>query len=448
VANTTFIPRGGATLAGIYHVAVLCYLTSLLFLYPYGIPLSPEVSLRIPDLLALPTLTIGATAILFRTQIRIDRTLLTVVGFFLLMELYLPIVGAVGYRRPVDVLSSLRMAMLWLPMIFLTMLARSSSALRFERHLARLLAVTLWLNLVYAILQIAAVAGLVPRWVLITSWLEAFAVERYDIVQGIRPAGFFNASTSFSVFGIVCLCFFYARFLAGGARQDMIRTLLAVGIVVLSTSRAAFASMAAILFAGWWLLPSVRRFTLLAILFGGAVLLLVVVEETIGIDVAFSRFERLAESGLFEDASFGARVYDIWPTAIAAARDYKLGTLIQAPRTLPLIDSGYLTYYLQGKWVSVAALSLLLAGHWFVGLRAYFGPAVRRVGVMTLFLGIFLTIALAISNPLRSPLVIFFIVYSFWRLDLERHAVSMRACATSSQSTSRLDRPRSGLRIA
>ena len=119
VANTTFIPRGGATLAGIYHVAVLCYLTSLLFLYPYGIPLSPEVSLRMPDLLALPTLMIGATAILFRTQIRIDRTLLTVVGFFLLMELYLPIVGAAGYRRPVDVLSSVRMAMLWLPMIFL-----------------------------------------------------------------------------------------------------------------------------------------------------------------------------------------------------------------------------------------------------------------------------------------------------------------------------------------
>ena len=141
-------------------------------------------------------------------------------------------------------------------------------------------------------------------------------------------------------------------------------------------------------------------------------------------------------------------MYDIWPTAIAAARDYKLGTLIQAPRTLPLIDSGYLTYYLQGKWASVAALSLLLAGHWFVGLRAYFGPAVRRVGVMTLFLGIFLTIALAISNPLRSPLVIFFIVYSFWRLDLERHAVSMRACAISSQATSRLDRPRSGLRVA
>ena len=137
-----------------------------------------------------------------------------------------------------------------------------------------------------------------------------------------------------------------------------------------------------------------------------------------------------------------------WYSTILLLSQRTCCSLIQAPRTLPLIDSGYLTYYLQGKWVSVAALSLLLAGHWFIGLRAYFGPAVRRVGVMTLFLGIFLTIALAISNPLRSPLVIFFIVYSFWRLDLERHAVSMRACATSSPSASRLDRPRSGLRVA
>jgi hypothetical protein len=39
---------------------------------------------------------------------------------------------------------------------------------------------------------------------------------------------------------------------------------------------------------------------------------------------------------------------------------------------------------------------------------------------MTLFLAIFLTAALVVSNPLRSPLMIFFIVYALWRLQIER----------------------------
>ena len=46
---------------------------------------------------------------------------------------------------------------------------------------------------------------------------------------------------------------------------------------------------------------------------------------------------------------------------------------------------------------------------------------------MTLYLAIFLTLALVISNPLRSPLVIVFIVFAFWRLAAERGSVIVRA---------------------
>ena len=45
------------------------------------------------------------------------------------------------------------------------------------------------------------------------------------------------------------------------------------------------------------------------------------------------------------------------------ARDYPFGTLISAPRIAALIDSGYLNFYMQGKWVFVAALALMLADH-------------------------------------------------------------------------------------
>ncbi|MGH8223101.1 MAG: hypothetical protein ACREQZ_09010 [Woeseiaceae bacterium] len=416
------------TLIGTYQSLVVWYLISLLYLYPYGISVSDEASLRVPDLLAVLAILVGVGAILLRRQVKIDRAFLGVAGAFVLLELFAPFVGAIGYRRPIDVVSALRMAMLWLPMIFLTMLAPSWRALRFEKNLAQVLVATLWLNFAYAVMQIAAAVGAVPQSFLVTAWLEPWAVdENYKIIQGLRPAGFFANSTALSVFGIVCLCFFYARFVSNGARQDLRRSLLSIGIVILSTSRTAYATGAAILFAGWWHLSTGRKSVLAAILICSALTVLLIVEETIGLEHAFYRFQRLAESSLLEDVSFGARVYQSWPTAIEAARDYTFGTLIQAPRALPLIDSGYLNYYLQGKWLFVAALAILLAGHWFLGLRAFFGRESQRLGVTTLFLAIYLTAALVVSNPLRSPLMIFFIVYSLWRLRVERQGRPMEA---------------------
>jgi hypothetical protein len=427
---TTTLPApspSSVPLAQLYQTVVLWYVVALLYLYPYGLALSPEVNLRATDVVALVPLAIGGAAVLLRGRIRIARTLWIVIGLFVLLEMYAPIVGAVGYRRPTDVVSAIRMAMLWLPMLLLTMLARPQDSLTFERRLARVLGWALWLNLIYAVLQVCFVIGLVPRWILVTAWLEPYVVDRaYDIIQGIRPAGFFARSTALSGFGVVCLCFFYARFVSSGQRRDLFYAVLAIGVVVLTTSRAAYAAAAAILFAGWWHLSSNRKITLLILLVVATIGMLVAVDRTVGLEVAFNRFQRLAESGLLEDASFGARIYDIWPAAIAAARDFRLGTLIQSPRALPVIDSGYLTYYLQGKWPFVVALAVLVVGHWYVGLRAFFGPRHYRFGVMALFLAIFLTIALIISNPLRSPLVIVFIVFAFWRIDAERRSVLAR----------------------
>jgi hypothetical protein len=380
----------------------------------------------------------GLGATLLKGQIKVDRVFLAVAGAFLLLELSLPVIGAVGYRRPVDFVSALRMAMLWLPMVFLTLLAPSWRSVQFEESLAKLLAVTLWLNLAYAVLQVAAAIGVVPRQLLITEWLQPWAVDHnYNVIQGLRPAGFFNNSTALSVFGIVCLCFFYARHVSSGSRKDLVRALIAIGIVVLSTSRAAYAACAAIVFAGWWHLSSARKVMLGAILIAGGGGLLILVQETIGVEVAFSRFQRLADSGLLEDESFGARVYQIWPAALQAARDYTFGTLIQAPRALPLVDSGYLTYYLQGKWPFVAALAALLSGFWYFGLRAFFGPKSQRFGILALFLAIYLTGALLISNPLRSPSMIFFLIFALWRLSAERDSRLMQLRAVVNASNER-----------
>lgn len=411
----------GAKLVRSYQGVLLCYLTSVLFLYPYGLPVADEATLRVPDLFALLALVIGCGAILLRGRIKIDRVLLAVVGPFLLLELVMPVIGAVGYRRPIDVVSSLRIAMLWLPIVFLTMLAPPWGALRLEKSLTRLLAIVLWLNLAYALMQIAATVGWIPQSLLITAHLEPWTVDRnFNVIQGLRPAGFFNNSTALSVFGVVSLCFFYSRYVSHPTPRDLLYSLLSIGIVTLTTSRTAYAAAAVIVFAGWWHLPKGDRLTVAAILLAGVSAILLVVENTVGVEAAFYRFQRLAESGLLEDQSFGTRLYQSWPTAIHAAQDYVFGTLVQAPRALPVIDSGYLTYYLQGKWPFVAALAILLGGLWILGARAYFGARNKRFGTMILFVAIYLTGALVISNPLRSPLMIFIIVFCLWRMRVER----------------------------
>jgi hypothetical protein len=416
----------GATLVSACQRVAGWYLVALLFLYPYGVSLGDEASLRLSDLFALLALVVGAGALVLRQQIRIDRTFLAIAGAFVLLELLLPFVGAIGYRRPGDAASALRMAMLWLPMVFLTMLAPPRNSVLFEAKLERVLSVTLWLNIGYAILQIANTLGVVPRALLVTSWLEPWAVDKnYNLIQGLRPAGFFANSTALSVFGIVCLAFFYARYVSGAVRRDLVNTLLALGVVALSTSRTAYAAAAAILFAGWLHLSPGRKSVMALVLASGIAALLVVVEQTVGIDEAFCRFQRLADSGLLEDVSLGKRVNQSWPAAIAAAQSYPIGTLVQATRALPVIDSGYLNYYLQGRWVFVAAVAVLLAGQWWLGLRAFFGPASRRLGLLALFLAIYLSAAMIVSNPLRSPLMIAFIVFALWRIRFEQQGLRL-----------------------
>ena len=440
--------QASRTVIGAYQALMLWYLAALLFLYPYGVSMGEEASLRFSDIFAVVAMLVGLAAVLQRGSIKLDRTLAGVIGAFVVLELAAPFVGAVGYRRPLDVASSVRMAMLWMPMILLAMLAPAWRALPFERNVAQILTVTLWLNFGYALLQIATTVGAAPATLLVTNLLEPWAVDKnYNLIQGLRPAGFFANSTALSVFGIVCLCFFFARFVAGGVRQDLLRSLLSVGVVVLSTSRTAYATAALILLAGWWLLSTGRKTVIAILLAVGIVAILVVVEQTVGVQEAFYRFQRLADSGILEDASFGKRVNQSWPAAIEAARDYRFGTLIQAPRALPVIDSGYLNYYLQGKWLFVAALVPLLAGLWFLGLRAYFGPRSRRLGVMALFLAIFLSAALVVSNPLRSPLMIFFIVYTLWRLQVERESTRLAfspAVRRTTGATSPASAPASG----
>lgn len=424
---------GGASLTEAYESLLIAYLASLLYLYPYGVPLGGSASIRAPDILGLLCLALGACVLMYKRRVRADLVFLAIAGPFVILELVSPTIGAFAYRKPVDAVSSLRMAILWLPMIMLAAFRAPAAEPAFRRRFRGLLVVSLWLNIPYAIVQIAADFGVAPSWLVFTRFLEPWAVDRhFDVVVGLRPAGFFVNTTALSVFGIVCLCFFYAMYVAGRSRKDLWYAMLSLFLVVLTTSRVAFAAAALILALGWFGLSGGRRMALLAILAAGAAAILVAIENTIGLEETFYRFTRLAESGLLADVSFGHRVRDTWPRAIAISGSYPLGTWISAPRVAQLIDSGYLNYYIQGRWAFIGAIGLMLACQWTLGLRRLREPRHRPGALMLLFVTAYLTLGLVITNPARSPLVIAFLVLAYWVLREERDGAGVLARPTGS----------------
>lgn len=426
-ATLATVPRG-SSLAGAYEMLLIAYLVSLFYVYPYGVSLGAEASIRAPDLLGLLCLAAGAVAIASKQRMRVDYLFLAIVGPFVLLEIATPVLGALGYRKIYDIVSSLRMAILWLPMVMLVLLAVPAAQPRFERRFRALLIVSLWLNIPFAMVQIAVDFGVLPEWMAFTRFLEPWAVaSNFEVVLGLRPAGFFTNTTALSVFGVMCLCFFYARYVTTRERTDLRYSLASLFVILLTTSRAAFAGAVLILAAGWFALDGRRKLKLIAVLLGGVAAVMLVIEETVGIAEAFYRFTRVIESGLLADVSFGQRVRHTWPAALAVARDYPFGTLISAPRIAALIDSGYLNFYMQGKWVFVSALAFMLVGMLVTGLHCLRRPRPAAGGMMLLFLSIFLLPAMVTSNPIRTPIVIVFLVFAFWKLKTERGSRRVRA---------------------
>ena len=53
---------------------------------------------------------------------------------------------------------------------------------------------------------------------------------------------------------------------------------------------------------------------------------------------------------------------------------------------------------------------------WLIGLGSLRRSCWREGGLMILFLASYLTLGMIVTNPLRSPVVIFFATFAFWKL--------------------------------
>ena len=406
----------------IYASALLAYLFSILFFYQYGITLGSEFAVRVPDVFAYVCVSLAAALLAYNLRFSAHPRVLWPILPVMTLEVLLPIIGTVAAGGGMAGLSNgLRMLFLWAPLVcyFLVVLDGPCGD-GFHKRIRKILIFALLTNLIYGVMQILAKVGFLPGSTLILVHLAPLAIDDtfQPVIQGFRAQGFFVNSTGLSVFGICGVAYFLGSHFDGRKRGDLVYALLSALLVILSLSRTGLAALVAILVT-YLFFANVRRAFFFLLQFGAlAALALVVIDRYLGLEFLQSRlqiFMALGAAGALEDFSFTARLYGTWPETLAELQQYPFGTLVSASAELGLIDSGYLTYYAQGKWPFLAAFALLLVALIGGGIRSWLSGR-NGAQLAAFFLGIYLTVAMIVSNPMRSALLVFMLTYLLWQV--------------------------------
>ncbi len=426
VAQSLPRPRWWDTTSLFFNLLAL-YLLAYFFFYPYGVPITGTATARLVDLVALLCIVLGGLALV--QHMRINATVLVFWPIlpFLAMELLLPLAGGVVFNAPGGGFNAGRLFILHAPVLIAACFCVTARLDELHGRITRMLQIILIANLIYAAMQLGVGFGVLPEAVLFMELLAPFAADdNYDTVRNLRESGFFANSTALAQMGIVCQAYFLARYQEGNRRSDLFFALLGMATVVLSTSRAAYASM--FLIIGWMLAQSllslkVRRirqvFTIGVVLGIAGALVLWLIATLFGFEEFFARFIRIFEGGLENDYSFSTRADELWPATLYQVHTYyPYGTLLPAPQVLGLIDSGYLTYYAQGLWLAIATLAALFGSLLWrtqVQLRGWNNWARHFV----FFLLLYILPAMVVNNAMRSPLLIFLLYYGMWAIHYE-----------------------------
>ncbi|WP_192349186.1 hypothetical protein [Algoriphagus sp. Y33] len=390
------------------------YLVTLIFLYPYGLPLIGKNNLRVSDLMALPLIFLCLVVLAERKRIKDYAVLNSFVLAFIIFELAYPVLGLLsGYEGLGAISNSLRMALIWLPFFLYIHVSEVEKVERLDGLVNSLLKISIVINLTYGLMQIASRLKMIPGSFLITNYMTPFAVDdHFRVTDGIRASGFFVNTTGLSVFAILAMTYFLARFIGKQKSWDALFILISFITVVITTSRAAVLTACLTLFLGWIFFGKRQKALTALVFLSFAIFTLVLIDHYIGMDVLFGRFFRLLEGGA-SDKSFSARSERIWPKVFQKLEPYEYGTLVNAVSKVGLVDSGYLTYYAQGKWPFVVVLALLLVGSFVKSINLFFN---KDNWGLFLVMGtvVYLGLTMVVLNPIRSPFAIFFLLFGLW----------------------------------
>ncbi|ENG7682357.1 hypothetical protein [Providencia stuartii] len=116
----------------------------------------------------------------------------------------------------------------------------------------------------------------------------------------------------------------------------------------------------------------------------------------------FSRIIRVYDNGFHNDYSLSYRMNILWPEALFKTEDYHLGTLTNPVEIVGVIDSGYLTVYIQGRWLLLAGLFISILTLSIISLYDY----IKNGNLFFFLIPLYIILGMIISNPITNPLII------------------------------------------
>lgn len=394
------------------------YFISLLFFYPYGVALFGDNNIRITDLLAIPSILVSVFVLVLSKRVAHYSIMGSIVMIFILMEITLPLMGFLSGIEGLGALSnSFRMALIWLPLFLFVLTSSFDEFPKFDLFVNYVLRYTILINLFYGVIQLGVKIKIVPRSFLLTELFTPYAVDdHFRVTDGFRASGFFTNTSTLSIFGILCVVYFISRFLKYKNRTDSIFIFISLMVLLITLSRAAFISVIPTFFIAWFFLnPKLKVMSLVAF-FLFIVIVYLLVDYYVGVDVLFRRVFFLFNNNAVEDSSFSKRFYTIWPRALQRLEAYPFGTLVSPTTKIGLIDSGYITYYAQGKIFSILILVAFLGILFYQGLKCFIRSD-QWTRIMLLGIIIYTIGTMVVLIPLKSPLIIFFILFAVWGID-------------------------------
>lgn len=393
------------------YVLLYLYLFSLFLFEPYGVVVG-SFNIRIPDVASIVLLILSVGRLLTTGRmVRCRGMILFFLCIFVLAEISLPVFGAFYFSDITAISSSFRAIVYWMPLacFFLIHDLNYNVILNVTE---RLLKLTLLVNFSVALMQLLVFYGILSGGFNLKQYLLDYTIYQSRYVKFTSMAsGLFVNTTSLAIFSLLSFIFFWTRYIASSIKRHFHWATISFCLLLLAVSRAPTAAAFLIVICSIPILGfrrGVSKLLLMIVIIGVIFSILVF----LGYDVAhsFHRFSRL-EQGFSADYSLMHRINILWPTALENARDYFWGTLTNPTKFLGTIDSGYLTYYIQGRWFLLAALVLFLLSIFASSIKLFFHQASTFGLLAVFFLAIYISGGLIVSNPMHDARVIYFILF-------------------------------------
>lgn len=364
-------------------VLLFIYLLTVTIFYPYG-----YMKVRGFDIIAIFSLVLFFYSIFIKKRFVINKTIL----------ILFPLVICEGVINILSLSIDSQNVLSFIRYLFIYVIPIILFSLHGENKidLKRILWFLLIINLIYSILQILAGNGIISESSLVARNLNIFLAESHNeqFKWTSRVNGLFLNSTQYSMFLSFCLYIIYGETIKNKILfKDFIIMGMIVFSIILTQSRVAL--LIVIFNSGIYFIFSREKFKIMIIVVIGIILSKKYLSKYL------FRILRLFDEGL-NDYSANTRIY-LWKNVMEGMKNHPYGTFENPVKVFKLIDSGYLTYYAQGKYFLLVPIVFFLISLYIL--------AVKNKNYTLFFLTNYIIIGMFFFNILHNFMIIFLVVY-------------------------------------